>query len=275
MNCRNVSLALVLCGLLAGCNTYYAARRDLGIDPVDPPPPVATAMARPAMAANGEAPGAGRQDIAQAAWVAERAAAMTSQDNTPPVGYKPPPAEAAAKPSPLAPAAAPIPVLAAAPAARPAAAAMPPALPPPAAAMPPALPPPAAGLPAGYRPSPSVVDHPPVAMAAAAPAQNGHAASAAAEMKDMPAAAAAGHEVWRAHLSSQRTEWAAIGEWEGLLKADPKLYGQFDPQVVWADIPNRGAFARLTVGPYPDRKAALDACAKLRSPRHYCAAIRD
>src|SRR3546814_3457775 len=49
MTCRNVSIALVLCGLLAGCSTYYAARRDLGIDTVDPPrQPAATTVVMPA-----------------------------------------------------------------------------------------------------------------------------------------------------------------------------------------------------------------------------------
>src|SRR3546814_5798166 len=100
LTCRNVSIALVLCGLLAGCNTYYAARRDLGIDTVDPPrPPAATTVVMPAQSTpmqampmqpatmpNGEPPPPGtvlqtREGVAQANWAAQRTATLTAQDN--------------------------------------------------------------------------------------------------------------------------------------------------------------------------------------------------
>ena len=38
MSCRNVFAVLVFAGLLAGCDTYNAIRRDIGIDPRDPAP---------------------------------------------------------------------------------------------------------------------------------------------------------------------------------------------------------------------------------------------
>src|SRR3546814_362654 len=120
MTCHNVSIALVLCSLLAGCSTYYAARRDLGIDTVDPPrPPAATtvvmpaqpmppATMQPATMPNGEPPPPGtvlqtREGVAQANWAAQRTATLTAQDNTPPVGYKPE-EQASAQPLPVAPA---------------------------------------------------------------------------------------------------------------------------------------------------------------------------
>src|SRR3546814_6783616 len=79
----------------------------------------------------------------------------------------------------------------------------------------------------------------------------------------------------RAHLASYRSEEEAIAGWEILLKADPKLYGRFDPRIEWAEIPNRGSYARLTMGEFADRKAAEAACATVRNPRRYCAPLRD
>src|SRR3546814_6459865 len=73
----------------------------------------------------------------------------------------------------------------------------------------------------------------------------------------------------RAHLASYRSEEEAIAGWEILLKADPKLYGRFDPRIEWAEIPNRGSYARLTMGEFADRTAAEAACATVRNPRRY------
>ena len=41
MYCRKVMPVLLAAATLAGCETYYAARRDIGLDPVDPPRPQA------------------------------------------------------------------------------------------------------------------------------------------------------------------------------------------------------------------------------------------
>lgn len=290
MACRTVTPLLLAAGLLAGCQTFDAVRRDLGLEPPDAPPRMAQNSNFPAqfqpMAPAPAEPGS----QTQANWVAHRAAVLNASNQvmTAPVGYVAPadPAMTAA-----APAMAPAPATAMAsamptntaplPRARPAQAT--PAMP--AAAMPtPAMPTQAAsmaapGLPAGYRPSPSVVDNPAAAM------DQQKTAAAAGATPDAPMAAgmmkAAGNGMtgsattggWRAHLASHRTEAAAINEWQELLAANPALYGQFDPQVEWADTPGRGAFARLVLTGFADRKAADDACAKLRTGTRYCAAI--
>lgn len=298
MTCRNVTVALVLSGLLAGCNTYYAARRDLGIDPSDPPvrPPAAMmpAQAMPANGmpvGNGETPPPGtvlqtREGVAQANWAAQRAASLTAQDNTLPVGYQPE-QQASAGPLPVSP------VTKAVPGAAPkAGTAMVPPVQAPAHASPPAMaakpaaaptmPPPPAGLPAGYHPSPSAIDQtaanhvaagqmPGGQPAAHAPPAPATAPPAAMAMKD---AEAMHHDVWRAHLASYRSEEEAIAGWESLLKTEPKL-GRFDPQVLWTDIPNRGSYARLTMGEFADRKAAEAACETVRTPRRYCAPLKE
>ncbi|WP_370152822.1 SPOR domain-containing protein [Ferrovibrio sp.] len=293
MRCRNVIIVLTAAGLLGGCDAYNGLRRDLGVDPVDPPRPQTAVPAAPAgnamtngtMAKDAMAKGAmtkgamtgdaaangamangamaaepamlpvqPRSGIAQANWAAQRTAAMTQQDNTTPVDYKPPPvpaapAEAKAGPMPIAPQ-------------------------PGAAGKPPAPPAKDAGGMAAAKPGPAAAKPP------AAGARPADMAMKAGTMKDGPmkdgaAPKPAGSEVWRAHLASHRTEWAAINEWQELLKAGPKLYGQLDPQITWTELPNRGSYARLTFGSYPDRKAAEAACAVVRGPRRYCAPLKD
>ncbi|WP_374466351.1 hypothetical protein, partial [Ferrovibrio sp.] len=64
-------------------------------------------------------------------------------------------------------------------------------------------------------------------------------------------------------------------EWQELLKANPQLYGQYDPLVSWVELQGRGSFARLELVGFPDRKAAEAACAKLRSGSRYCAAVSE
>src|SRR5690606_9217498 len=95
---------------------------------------------------------------------------------------------------------------------------------------------------------------------------------AIAAMKAMPAS---GSGLWHAHLASHRTEGAASREWQELLKKDPRLYGQFDTKIEWVDVKNRGSFARLLLGGWPERREADAACAKIRGPGRYCAAVKD
>jgi hypothetical protein len=57
MYCRKVIPVLLAAATLAGCETYYAARRDIGLDPVDPPRPQAqSARTTPRPAATAAAP---------------------------------------------------------------------------------------------------------------------------------------------------------------------------------------------------------------------------
>lgn len=259
MHCRNVIAVILAAGLLAGCQTWQEVQVDLGMYPVDPPRP--------------ETPLPPPGTVSQANWAAQRASMnqYTHQGNTAPVGYQEPekkapadPAAAATEqkpatapqftPPPGAPSRQPTAVRPASPA--PAAASTAPAAPTVVATAP--------ALPRGYRPSPAAADDPKaMAAAVAAPGMAG-------SMKD--AAVATG---WRAHLASHRTESAAINEWQELLKANPSLYGQFDPQVEWVDTPQRGSFARLLLVGFADRKDADAACARIRSSTRYCASVKE
>lgn len=289
MSCRNVFAVLVFAGLLAGCDTYNAIRRDIGIDPRDPAPqqqmaqPIAQPVAQPhaapppAQSMPVQPAPVMQGGVAQANWAAQRAAtaAANNQGNTTPVGYKEPekPAEAVAA---TAPAPAPATAVAAPAATRPARTAAPSGnatatrttAAPVAATAP--------GLPAGYKPSPSVMDDAAKAMEqqkmAAATGAVPEPPKMAGSMKE-PGSVTGGS--WRVHLASHRTESAAINEWQELLKSNPQLYGQYDPLVSWVELQGRGSFARLELVGFPDRKAAEAACAKLRSGTRYCAAVAE
>lgn len=283
MSCRNVFAVLVFAGLLAGCDTYYSLRRDIGIDPRDPAP--AQQMAQP-MAQPQAAPPSVQSmpvqpapvmqgGVAQANWAAQRAAtaAASNQGNTTPVGYKEPekPAETVATTAlpPVAAAATPAatrPARTVAPSGNATATRTTTA---PAAVT-------APGLPAGYKPSPSVMDDAAKALEqqkmAAATGAVPEPPKMAGSMKE-PGSVTGGS--WRVHLASHRTESAAINEWQELLKANPQLYGQYDPLVSWVELQGRGSFARLELVGFPDRQAAEAACAKLRSGTRYCAAVAE
>jgi hypothetical protein len=287
MACRSVVLnlasAIAVTAILGGCQTYNGLRRDLGVDPVDPQRATAgapqMASAAPTLASSSMPLRAG--DVSQASWAAQRAASYTSQSNTTPVDYTPSvkkveeeakPAEdqpassqpANVKPAVLKPSGQPIPIKPGAAMPHPSSAsasvaassASPKSTP--ALAASPATPS-ASAMPAGYKPS------------VAAPAVPVAKATAAAA--DKPVSASAGP--WRAHLASHRTEGAAINEWQELLKRDPNLYGQFDPRIEWVDLKDRGSFARLMIGGWADRKEADAACARIRGPQRYCAAVKE
>lgn len=291
MKFRNVTLLafplLASAALLVGCDAFkegnYELQKQFGLYPVDPP--------------RAETPMPPPGSIAQADWAAQRSLTLraSNQSYTAPVGYKeleqlaaqqqteqPQTGQqaGAAQPAAVSRTASAPAARAAAPTVSPRPAQPAPAMPVPAAATsnPAAITPAApvvAALPAGYTPSPSVVDRPADAaeqqrLAAATGAVPEPPAMAGSMTVNTSAASAPG---WKAHLASHRTEGAAINEWQELLKSNAALYGQFDPLVEWTDT-QRGAFARLVLVGFADRKAADDACAKIRSSTRYCASIQ-
>jgi hypothetical protein len=277
MTCRNVIVLLLAAGLLAACDDFkrgsYEVQKQLGMYPVDPP--------------RAESPPPPPGTVAQASWAAQRAAASEglNQSNTAPVNYRDPeklaaeaaeadrlaaakapqPAEKPPAPAPRKPAGR----VSAAPTATRSAPA------PSAVPAPPMVVASAPALPSGYTPSPAAIDDPVKAeemqKLAAATGAMPTPPEMAGSMKDM---AGAGISGWRAHLASHRTESAAINEWQELLKGNPSLYGQFDPQIEWIDTPSRGSFARLVLVGFAERKDADAACAKIKSA-HYCVSLNE
>lgn len=132
---------------------------------------------------------------------------------------------------------------------------------------------PAEVKPAATAPAPPVAPAPAPAPASKPQPPQPAPSKSVATAKASPPSAGSG--LWHAHLASHRTEGAAINEWQELLKRDPKLYGDFDPRIEWVDVKDRGSFARLLVGGWPERKEADAACARIRGPQRYCAVVRE
>lgn len=78
---------------------------------------------------------------------------------------------------------------------------------------------------------------------------------------------------WHAHLASHRSEEAAINDWQARLKANPQVYTELEPAILWVDLPNRGSYARLVAGNYASKAEADAACAKITGPGRYCTAV--
>ncbi len=183
-----------------------------------------------------------------------------SQTNTSPVGWQPPAANPPASPpgaSQQAVAAAPMP-----PPAQPPMPANKPLAPPATAQPAKAMAEPNPPLPAGYVPS----------VPAPAGAQASAQASAPA-MAAMPTGTMPG--VWLAHIASHRSEEAAINDWQRRLKENPAVYGELEPALLWADIPNRGSYARLVFGNFASKADAQAACGKISGPGRYCNVIQE
>jgi len=94
-------------------------------------------------------------------------------------------------------------------------------------------------------------------------------------VENMANKAAATPGLWRAHIASHRSEEAAINDWQARLKAAPQVYGELEPTLVWVDLPNRGAFARLTFGDYASKREVDAACARITGPGRYCNAVAE
>ncbi len=192
------------------------------------------------------------------------------QSNTTPLGWQPPPAQAAA------PQAAPQQPVAA-------------------AALPPVPPTSVPSTPVSGQPPPHPADKPP-APASAAPAATPAATSAVTPggaNPPLPAgyvpsvAASAGTPAiaslpasnvvsgnWYAHIASHRSEAAAINDWQRRLKENPTVYGELEPALLWADVSNRGSYARLVFGDFTSKADAQAACSRISGPGRYCNAIQ-
>ncbi|WP_430398394.1 SPOR domain-containing protein [Ferrovibrio sp.] len=98
-------------------------------------------------------------------------------------------------------------------------------------------------------------------------------ATAARPAETMTASASPNTGRWHAHLASHRSEEAAINDWQARLKANPQVYTELEPAILWVDLPNRGSYARLVAGNYASKAEADAACAKITGPGRYCTAV--
>ena len=133
---------------------------------------------------------------------------------------------------------------------------------PPAAANPPS-PPAAAARPQSPPPAAS----PPARMAAPPPPASQTAAVA-------PAAGTPAAGNYRVQLVALRTEQLALAEWEKLKKANPDLFNGLKPNVVRADLGEKGIYYRLQAGPLAGAAQATDLCEKAKSRKLGCIVVR-
>ena len=150
-------------------------------------------------------------------------------------------------------------------------------------------PPPIANLGAAQMPetsptTPASPPSPPPAAAARAqppPAASAPPARTAAPPPAAPQTAAIGPGAvspaagsYRVQLVALRTEQLALAEWEKLKKANPDLFNGLSPNVVRADLGEKGIYYRLQAGPLAGAAQATDLCEKAKSRKLGCIVVR-
>ncbi len=68
---------------------------------------------------------------------------------------------------------------------------------------------------------------------------------------------------YRLQLASLRSDEAARREWSRLKRLHTDLLGDLDLALIRVNIPGKGVYHRVRVGPLADAEAALSLCAKL------------
>jgi hypothetical protein len=190
----------------------------------------------------------------------------------PPEAPMPKPAATPAPPPPVA-------AIPAAPEVKPPANAVPvPMTPPAMAAAPP--PPPAVAKAPEAKPAepPKVATTPPEAKQVEAPKVAAPKPAPAPEPKQLasiqPAAGAAAAGAFRVQIASLRTTEDAAKSWEKLKTTNPDLLGKLSGNVVRADLGDKGTFYRVVAGPFSDRDAASELCAKLKQRNVGCLVVK-
>jgi hypothetical protein len=174
-----------------------------------------------------------------------------SQRNSKPEQMLAPPEKPLAKPLPPPPdAAAPLPVQQVGPTPEPKAAPPTPA----SAILPPATSSGTLSLPAGSRPAAAA---PPVPIAVHVPAP------AVEKPPAKPAEPVVSGSV-RIQVAATRDEASARSEWERLKKAHPDLLDGLTPNIVKADLGDKGIYYRVQAGPVKDREKADKLCGELK-----------
>jgi len=98
----------------------------------------------------------------------------------------------------------------------------------------------------------------------------GQAPARPAELK--PAARTSGGFVL--HLASLKSDEQAKREWRRLRQAFPELLGALTLTLEPVDLGDRGLFQRILSGPFKDRAAAGQTCARLKAKQQYCQVVK-
>jgi hypothetical protein len=126
----------------------------------------------------------------------------------------------------------------------------------------PLLPPPAASPPPAESKPALVSGKSPIPATPAAPAAK------PATVKAVPGGA------WQVQLGALRSQADAEGEWKKLQKANTDLLSGLSPEVIRADLGEKGVFWRLRAGPFSDPEVAKTLCAAMEARKNRCAVVK-
>lgn len=76
------------------------------------------------------------------------------------------------------------------------------------------------------------------------------------------------------HLASLQSDAQARREWRRLRQAFPELLGELALTLEPVDLGTRGVYQRILSGPFEDRAAAGQACARLKAKQQYCQVVK-
>ncbi|MFC3677467.1 SPOR domain-containing protein [Ferrovibrio xuzhouensis] len=108
---------------------------------------------------------------------------------------------------------------------------------------------------------------------AAKPAESKPAAKPAAEAPAKTASLASPGGSAKVQLASLKDQADAQATWNRLQKKFPELLNGLTPSYEKVEIPNKGAFVRLQVGPLKDRAAAQSLCQQLAAKNQGCIVV--
>ena len=94
---------------------------------------------------------------------------------------------------------------------------------------------------------------------------------ASASVNASPASAGVGLQI---QLAAAKSEEGAMGEWNRIKNKYASLVGNLTPNVVRADLGDRGVFFRLRAGMLPDKAAADALCAALTAEGNACLVVK-
>jgi hypothetical protein len=124
-----------------------------------------------------------------------------------------------------------------------------------------------AQAPAGQAAATQTATAAPAAPAATGNTDTGQAASsAAAPANDAPTAVGN----YRVQLAALKTEADASSAWKRLAAKYPDVLGSLAPHFEKADLGAKGIYYRVQAGPFTDKNAARDVCAKLKGLGQQC-----
>lgn len=81
-------------------------------------------------------------------------------------------------------------------------------------------------------------------------------------------------KIFKVQLAAFKSKTDAEKHWKSILKRYPKIFSEYQHYIVDKNIPNKGIFQRLQVGPFENESDARDACKKFQEVGINCFIIK-